>query len=149
MGCTTNSVHGENHVFPQEQLLAIRPRHTAEWMNPKVHGRAAACVPGVAGLWQMMDPSGSCLPEELVNRVKAACALHSMASDLGPRKNPVLKVPVAVSGEDGALIIDELGGDVNAENNPQNAVPCNPCLAMQEMRSLRTQVAGQKRKIES
>ena len=72
-----------------------------------------ALVLGKALLWLLFSDAGrDYLPPAYRVRVLAA---YNTISQLAPGENPVLKIPIVVSGHDGELYLDELGQDFDLD----------------------------------
>lgn len=78
-------------------------------------GRAIAVVLGRSLLWAIMSSDPllvAHLPTDIVDRVRNAYAL--LTNDLGEGTNPIVKVPINVTGFEGAVFINEVGQEATA-----------------------------------
>ena len=67
-----------------------------------------AKVLGKAFLWLIFSPDGDYLPQTLQDRVKTA---YNKIAELAAGENPVKKIALVVSGNEGELYLDEIGED--------------------------------------
>ena len=85
----------------------------------RVFPRPVAVVLGKALLWAICDEEASTLVDTtMVERVRSAVRSLNGCYNQETGMNPVVKIPLAVSGEEGVLIIDELidENDIDDEN---------------------------------
>ena len=69
---------------------------------------AVALVLAKPLLWLHFSEKANHLPEEMRNVVQTA---HNAVRVLPVGENPVLKVPLVISGHEGEVRLDEIGGD--------------------------------------
>lgn len=79
--------------------------------------RPVALILGKALLWKIFEDKDNYLPSEITRRVKGAWHNIPNSSSHGLEYNPISKVPLAVYGTNGQVVIEELMYDVLDNNN--------------------------------
>jgi hypothetical protein len=85
--------------------------------------KEVAIVMALPLLWAVYDPEGTVrVPQAIRFRIRAAYDALDNRGQLPMFENPVRKVPLVVTGYDGVVNMDELGGDPNAPQQGNRGV---------------------------
>lgn len=105
--------------------------------------RAVAIVLGKALMWKIFSDHGSCVPQQIRNRVLNAYKDIVPSLNIGNNNNPIEKVALAIDGEDAELVMDILFDDENSDTdteNVKNKGTRSRKIQQQEVQFLRTQI---------
>jgi hypothetical protein len=129
-----------------------------EYVVPHVRTRysdGVAKILGKALLWLIFSPHSDYLPQALRDRVQTA---YSNIARLPAGENPIKKIPLVVSGSEGEVYLDELGGGLDggaendaggAENGAVNGRDRTEANQRQQILALHSQLAATNRRLDA